>query len=172
MEAQKRKTAKTGKIYLSYLRPQLAQNQLGINWSWVNAGQKFKGNLNYQSEDMSDSVTKDIIFQQHVPFLGTVITEWYSNARNAEGGREKVSFCVGLLWSWKHNLQAKSAQRSLSKCNKWPVQSLASAHTETQGCKELKPVLLKDQSQLSREAFQDQRRDFYFFFLRKKANRE
>lgn len=68
MKAQERKTAKMAKIYLSYLRPQLAQNQLGINWSWVNAGQKFKGNLNYQSEDMSDSVTKEIIFQQHVPF--------------------------------------------------------------------------------------------------------
>jgi len=38
-------------------------------------------------------------------------------------------------------------------------------------CKELKPELLKDQSQLNGEGFEDQRRDF-IIFLRKKANRE
>lgn len=46
-----------------------------------------------------------------------------------------------------------------------------SERIQIQGCKELKIVLLEDRSQLSREAFQDQRRDF-IIFLRKKANRE
>lgn len=50
-------------------------------------------------------MTQEILFQQHVPILGTVIAEWYSNARNAEGGREKVSFCVG--WFDAENTTSK-----------------------------------------------------------------
>lgn len=30
----------------------------------------------YKSEDTSDSVTQEILSQQHAPVLGTVITEW------------------------------------------------------------------------------------------------
>lgn len=39
--------------------------------------------IDYKSEDISDSVIQEILSRQHAPVLGTVITEWQTAALSA-----------------------------------------------------------------------------------------